>query len=153
MNLNDPVEREKHAELLRRLFDEFSPPKPPEQIERTLRIIWGEVAPVTYADLPTYADMPSYGDMARAFGDDPANWPKRNTETLLKSPERLEALRSAPRQTSEEIWARLAAKPEPRDERAREGVWSRIQDRTDANAGDRQPLPDFGKGKSHDWTP
>ena len=74
MNLNDPVEREKHVELLRRLFDEFSPPKPPEQIERTLRIIWGEVAPVTYADLPTYADMPSYRDMARAFGDDPANW-------------------------------------------------------------------------------
>lgn len=108
-----------------------SPQKSPEKIERTLRIVWGEVAPTTYADLPTYADMPTYGDMLRAFGDK-SNWPKRNTETVLQSPERLEALRAgSPRLTVGQAWRQSIDGSPPREIR---------------------PFPKRDKGRDRDWT-
>ena len=53
-----------------------------ERIERTLRIVWGEVAPRTYADVPTYGDLPTYDDMERVFGGK-ENWPKRDKPTVF----------------------------------------------------------------------
>lgn len=61
------------------LYDGYSKDSA-ERIERTLRVVWGEVAPRTYADVPTYDDMPTYGAMESTFGGK-ENWPKRNNPT------------------------------------------------------------------------